>query len=72
MAEWSKKVLPLTACCLSLLPGFESRQGHVRSKVATDLGLGVIFAGSSDFLHYLQLAYSHDLAEKVTKKKLQF
>ena len=29
MDEWSKE-LPLTASCLSPLPGFESRPGHVR------------------------------------------
>ena len=29
MVEWSK-VLPLTVCCLSPLPKFESLPGHVR------------------------------------------
>ena len=38
MAMWSK-ASPLTASCLSPLPGFEFQPGH--EKVATDLGLGV-------------------------------
>ena len=29
------KVLPLAACCLSQLPGFESRHGHVRKLPVT-------------------------------------
>ena len=58
MAVWSEAP-PLTASCLSPLPGFESRPGHV--KVASDLGLGGGFAGYSGFLHYLQ-PVSHELA----------
>ena len=42
MALWSK-ALPLPAHCLSPLPGFESRPGHVRTR-------------DSGFLHYFQLA----------------
>ena len=34
MAVWSK-VSPVTACCLSPLPGFESRPGHVRKLPVT-------------------------------------
>ena len=51
---------PLTARCLSPLPGFESRHGHVRELPVT-WGLAVVFAGYSGFLYYLQLA-SHELA----------
>ena len=59
MALWSKAP-PLSACCLSPLPGLESRPGHVR-KLPVTWGWAVIFAGYSGFLHYLQLA-SHELA----------
>ena len=38
MALWSK-ALPLTASCLSPLPGFKS-QARLYEKVAGDLGLG--------------------------------
>ena len=55
MASLSK-VLPLTASCLSPLPG--SNPGQRFQKAASDFGLG---AGYSSFLHQLQLA-SHDLA----------
>ena len=48
------KVLPLTASCLSPLPG--SNPGQRCQKAASDIG-----AGYSSFLHQLQLA-SHDLA----------
>ena len=57
--RWSK-ALPLTACYLLPLPGFESRPGQVR-KLPVTWGLVVVFSGSSSFLHLLQLA-SHDLA----------
>ena len=62
MAVWSK-ALPLTAVasCLSPLPGFESRPGHVR-KLPVTLGKAVVFARYSDFLNQLQLA-SHDLPQ---------
>ena len=69
-AVWSK-VLPLTAHCLSPLPGFESWPGHVR-KLPVTWGLGVVFAGYSGFLHHIQLA-SHNLATfgiNVTKSKI--
>ena len=73
VAVWSK-VSPLTTRCLSPLPGFESRPGHV-----SDLGLGggfsqgtVVFARYCGFLHYLQLA-RHKLATigiNVTKNEI--
>ena len=62
MAEQSK-ALPLTASCLSPLPGYASRAGACE-KVASDFALGGGFhrvTMSSRFLHYLQLA-SHYLA----------
>ena len=65
-------VLPLTACCLSPLPGFESRPGYVR-KLPVTWGKVVVFAGYSGFLHYVQLA-SHELATigiNVTKFQIQ-
>ena len=43
------------------------------NKVARYLGLGVVFAGYSGFLHQLQLAsheYSRNMAEKVMKNKI--
>ena len=52
------KALPLTASCLSPLPGFESEPGHVRNLPIT-WDEAVFFAGYSGFLHQLQLA-SHD------------
>ena len=58
-AVWSKAP-PLIARCLSSLPGFESQPGHV-GKLPVTWSQGVVFAGHSDFLHYLQLA-SHELA----------
>ena len=70
MAVWSKAP-PLTARCLSPLPGFKSRPGYLRKLLVT-LGWAVIFAGYSVFLHYLQLA-SHELATigiNVTKNKI--
>ena len=51
MAVWSK-VPPLTARCLSPLPVFETRPGHVR-KLPVTWGWAVVFAGYSGFLHYL-------------------
>ena len=69
-AVWSKAP-PLTARCLSPLPGFESRPGHVR-KLPVTWGWAVVFAGYSGFLHYLQLA-SHELATigiNVTKNEI--
>ena len=69
-AVWPKAP-PLTARCLSPLPGFESRPGHV-GKLPVNWGLAVVFAGYSSFLHYLQLA-SHELAIigiNVTKNKI--
>ena len=70
MAVWSKAP-PLTARCLSPLPGFEIRPGHV-GKLPLTWGLGVVFAGYSGFLHNLQLA-SHELdiiGINVTKNKI--
>ena len=70
MAVWSKAP-PLTAHCLSPLPGFKSRPGHVR-KLPVTWGWAVVFAGYSGFLHYLQLA-SHELATigiNVTKNEI--
>ena len=67
---WSKAP-PLTARCLSPLPRFESRPGHVR-KLPVTWGKAVVFAGYSGFLHYIQLA-SHELATfgiNVTKSKI--
>ena len=69
-AVWSKAP-PLTAHCLSPLPGFESRPGHVRELPVT-WGWAVVFVGSSGFLNYLQLA-SHELATigiNVTKNEM--
>ena len=59
MAEWSK-ALPLTAGCLSPLPGLESWLGHVRK---LPVGLGNDF---HCFLHHLQLD-NHTSDKKVTK-----
>ena len=42
MPDWPNAP-PLTERCLLLLPGFESRPGHVRKLHASDLGLGVGF-----------------------------
>ena len=68
-AVWSKAP-PLTARCLSPLPGFESRP----EKVASDLGLGGGFYRVLRFpFHHIQLA-SHVLATcgiNVTKSKIQ-
>ena len=65
MAVWSR-MLPLTARCLSPLPGYQSQPGHVR-KFPVTYGLAVVFAGYSGFLHQLLLA-SHDLAVQWQKK----
>ena len=54
------KAPPLTARCLTSLPGFESWPGQVR-KLPVPWGKAVVFAGYSRFLHYLELA-SHELA----------
>ena len=70
MAVYSK-ALPLTASCLSTLPGFESHPGHVR-KLPVTWGKAVVFAGYSSFFHQLQLA-SHDFVArwlKVMKNKI--
>ena len=53
-AVWSK-AHPLTACCLSLLSGFESWPGNVR-KLPVTCSKAVVLAGYSGFLRYLQLA----------------
>ena len=53
MAVWSKAP-PLITHCLSPLPGYESRPGHVR-KLPVTWGWAVVLAGYSGFLHYLQL-----------------
>ena len=54
VAMWAW-VLPLTACCLSLLPEYESRTGHV--KVTNDLGIGGgLCQALLCFLHHLQMA----------------
>ena len=60
MAVWSIKASPLTARCLSQLPGFESRPGHVR-KLPVTWGYAFVFAGYYVFLHYLRMA-SYELA----------
>ena len=54
MAMWSK-VLLLTVCCLSPLPGFESQLGHVR-KLPVTWGQAMDLTGLSDFPTYLLLA----------------
>ena len=59
MTVWSR-ALPLTASCLSPLPGFESWPEHVR-KLPVTWGEAVVFARYSAFLHQFQLA-SHKLA----------
>ena len=59
-------------CLHSLLPGFESRPGHV-GKLPVTRSYVVVFAGYSGFLHYLQLA-SHELATigiNVTKNEIR-
>ena len=59
MAVWPKAP-PLTACCLSPLPEFESLPRYVR-KLPVTWDWAVVFAGYSGFLRYLQLA-SHEIA----------
>ena len=54
MAVWSK-ALPLNAGCLSPMPLFDSRPGHM-SKLPVAWGEAVVFAGYSSFLHHIQLA----------------
>ena len=72
MTAVGSKAPPLTARCLSPLPGFESRSGHV-GKLPVTWSEAVVFAGYSGFLHYLQLS-SHELATigiNVTKNEIQ-
>ena len=59
------KALPLTASCLSPLPGLESRLGQVRMLPAT-WGWAVVFTRYSGFLHQLKLA-GHDWLGQVRK-----
>ena len=61
-----ERMLPLTACCLSPLPGFKPRQRHVRENVAIDCLLSLTparvqtpaEAGEKERCHWL-LAVSH-------------
>ena len=59
MAVWSE-VVPLTASCLSPLPRFIFRSGHVR-RLPVTLGKVLDFARYSGFPHQFQMT-SDDLA----------
>ena len=66
---WSK-ALPLTASCLSPMPGFESLPGQVRKLPVTQGQMVVFAAGYSVFLYQLQLASHDNMAEKGMKIKI--
>ena len=66
MAVWST-ALPLSASCLSPLPGFESWPWHVR-KVPVTWSYVEVVAGSSGFLHQLQLASHAEIWQKNWRK----
>ena len=71
MVVWSK-ALPLTACCLSPLPGFRNPT-EACEKVVIDLGLGSIFCQVLQFPTLPTTGYSqlgHNMTVKVMKTKI--
>ena len=68
MALWST-ALPLTASCLSSLPGFKSQPG-ASEEVASDLRLGGGFCWVLQFPPPLPIGYSRLRKKKGTEIKI--